>query len=448
MVASIFIFTACGGGGSDTPPKDETSNPSSKTVTVPKKISIDIPDALKNKRSTDANREKFSNDTPRADENVQSYGYQQLTNTISQAEETIQGVKENMKYLTLMMPDIVKACSDTVKNTKCTIPSGEIKLTVEGQTLSMGKILYTQQDENKTYQHIVVLDLKPTLITMGESDIKKDLETVKWSTDENHIETISDAKFETSSVDMHLIYDKENNGASTMSITDQYAFDDMKGNFTLKLNDKNDANNTIAIETISTYTFQNDSSDSSSKGMVNDNGGYLISKGSLETEKFAEKETFDENGSLIKSSFCNTEEDTCDMNKPDTWKNFDYENGFVDSFNDDDFIDGFSDEEASDIFEAKELTIRGGALQDGFCDLLPPTFKSDNLDEGEGVLDNSVGFIAKFESEISATLFDNNYSNQLDSLKVICFYSPTIEDDYNAKFVELKGSARPILTIK
>jgi len=444
MMASLLIFTACGGGSGTTEPKDETPTETTK-VTVPQKISIDIPNALKNKRSADANIGKLSIDGLQENETVQSYGYQQLTSTISRAEDTIKSVKENMEYLSSMMPDIVKACTDTAENIKCTIPSGEIELTVEGQVLPIGEILYTKQDDSKKYQQIVVLDLKPTIISMGELGIEKDLETVKWSTDENHIETISDVKFSTDSFNMHLIYDKESSGASSMTITDQYAFDDMKGNFTLKLNDKNDVNNTVTVETISTYKFQNESDSFSSKGSVDDNGGYLISRGSFLSEEFAEKETFDANGSLIKSSFCHTD-DTCDMNEPNSWKNFDYEEGFVDSF-DGDFIDEFSDEDTSNVFESKELNINGGSLQDGFCDLLPPKFNSNDIESGEGVLENSIGLITKFESDISATLFDNNYIDQLDDLKIICFY-PIIEHGFDARFIELKGNDRPTLTIK
>jgi hypothetical protein len=67
------------------------------------------------------------------------------------------------------MPDIVKACTDTAQNVKCTIPADEITLTVEGQTLSMGEILYTKQDESKKYQQVVVLDFKTYPAYYGSS---------------------------------------------------------------------------------------------------------------------------------------------------------------------------------------------------------------------------------------------------------------------------------------
>ena len=443
MVASLLIFTACGGGG-DSTPKNETPS-ETKNVTVPQKISIVIPDALKNKRSADENIGKLS--ISKSQNSIESYGYQQLQSTISQAEERIEDVKENMKYLTLMMPDIVKACANTPENTKCTIPSGEIELTVEGKTFSMGEILYTQQDSTKKYQQIVVLDLKPTLEEMGET-LEKDLETVKWSTDENHIETISDFKDNDGTFNMHLIYDKESYGKSTMHITDKYSFDNMQGNFTLKLNDKADSNNSVAVETSGTSKFGEESSDSfSSTGEVSDNGGYLISKGSFGSDEFVEKETFDNNGSLIKSSFCHTG-DTCNMDEPNTWTNFDFEDGFVANFDDDDsFIDEFPEEDTASIFKSIELNINGGSLQDGFCDLLPPPFNSSNIEEGEGVSENSIGLIVKYESDISGVLFDSTYSDKLNNLKIICFY-PTIEYGADARFVELTGNDRPTLTLK
>ncbi len=433
MVASILL-TACGGGGnSENTPSQNNNN----TVLVPQKISIDIPNALKNKRTTNLTQEKILNDDIQENQNVQSFGYQQLTNTISQAEGTINSVKENMKYLTLMMPDIVNACEDTVLNRKCTIPAGEIKLTVEGQTLSIGEIFYTKQDENKKYQQVVVLDLKPTLLAMGQLSIEKDLETVKWSTDENHIETSSDVKRGEDTFNMHLIYDKESNGESTMTITDKYDFDDMKGNFTLKLNDKNDANNTVIVETTATNKFQDESDSFSSKGFVDDNGGYLVSKGSYFDSNYAEKETFDATGSLLKSSFCHTG-DTCDMNDSNTWINFDFEEGFVDDFDN----DSFPEEIDVDFQEPLELTFTQSENfpQYTYCEILPSDYNG-SLNEDD-VYEKSIGSFAKFDDELFGVLFDISEKNNINHLSVLCNSSET------TKFSQLADKKRPIFGVK
>ncbi len=434
MVASILL-TACGGGG------NSDNNPSANNqdaVSVPQKISIDIPAALKNKRTTNVNTEKISNDDSLENTNVQSFGYQQLTGTISQAEETINSVKENMKYLTLMMPDIVKACTDTAQNTTCTIPADEIKLTVQGQTLSMGEILYTQQDKNKKYQQVVVLDLKPTLLTMGQVGIEKDLETVKWSTDENHIETLSDAKFENQTYSMQLRYDKAEDNSSKMVITDSFSdAETQQGNFTLKLDDKNDANHTVNVETTGTFQIGEESDTFNSQGVVSDNGGYLVSKGSYFTTSYAEKETFDVTGSLLKSSFCHSD-DTCDMNKPETWTNFDDVKGFVDTFDDDSLPKDID----VNVQEPLKLTFTQGESfpQYTYCEILPSDYNG-SLNEDD-IYGHSIGSFAKFDDELFGVLFDINETNNINSLPVLCNSSE------NSEFSQLADDKRPILGIK
>lgn len=395
LITTLLLFTACGGGGGDTPPEDETNEPSPKTVTVPQKISIDIPVALKNERTTDVNIGKLSLDGLTADENVQSYGYQQLTSTISQAEGTIESVKENMKYLTLMMPDISKECSDTTENETCTIPEGVIKLKVEGVTLSMGEILYTKQDDNQKYQQVVVLDLKPTLEEMGAT-LEKDLETVEWSTDENHIETISNYADSEGKFNMHLIFDKESSGTSTMNITNSFQFASDKGTFILNIADKNDINNTVDVTMNGTFigVFEDNilSDTYNMVGSVSNNGGYLTSTGTFLEDKFSEKETFDKDGKLLKSKFCHNFtnfENTCSLEDESTWQTFDEVHG-LDSveFNDEIFT--------NDVEKTLYLEINGEELETGRYTLLPQNINLIDGDVFERVREEEIASILVF----------------------------------------------------
>ena len=441
IVASI-ILTACGGGGTNT--QDNNSNNEAinqenikNSISVPQKISIDIPDALKKNRNAPANKEKILNDDNQENNNAQSFGYQQLRDTIFQAEETINNVKKNMKYLTLMMPDIVKECSNTEKNKECTIPAGKVKVTVKNQTFSIGKILYTQQDDKKTYQQVVVLDLKPTLIAMGQSGLKKDLETVKWSTDKNHVETFSDIQDEEGAYNMKLDYDMAEDNSSKMVITETFSNIDTKGSFKLKVNDINDGNNTVKIETIATNKFQDKSDSFSSKGVAGDNGGHLITRGTFEDEEYAEKETFDANGTLLKSSYCHAN-NGCNIDEPSTWMNFDDIKGIVDDFNDDNFPQDID----VNFREPLELSFNQSENfpKNTYCEILPSDYNG-SLNKVD-IYNNSIGSFARFDDEIFGTLFDMNEKDNINSLPILC------NNSKNSDFYQLTDDKRPTISIK
>jgi hypothetical protein len=444
LVASLLLITACGGGGS-TPKKEDTTTPSStKEVNVPQKISIDIPDALKLKREDTKSINKLSSiaigDYSPA---ITSYGYSQLQSTINQAEESIIGVKKNLEYLNLMMPDIVNECNDTPIGETCNIESGVIKLTVEGQNLSMGEVKYTQQADSKKYQHIVVLDLKPTLesmMDMGQT-IAKDLETVKWSVDEKHIETFSDVKIENESYTMQLRYDKAEDNSSKMTITDSFSDAEMKGNFTLKLDEKSDAINTVNVETTGTFQLDETSDTFNSQGVVSDNGGYLVSKGSFFDSNYAEKETFDATGKLLQSTYCHNNEG-CNLADSSSWIKYDNEAGIIDRFDETGFDDNFPEDIDIDFQEPLELTF----TQDKsfpkytYCMILPSDYNG-SLNEDD-VYDNSVGSFARFDDELFGILFEIGEKDNINSLPVLCNSSDKPD------FFQLTEDKKPILGFK
>jgi len=411
LVASLLLFSACGGGGKNTPSQNTDEK---DKVTVPQKISIDIPDSLKSNRATGSTNKLLKADAS----SVQSFGYQQLTSTISQAEDTIKSVKDNMKYLALMMPDIVNACQDIPKNETCHIDAGTIKLNIEGKTLSMGKIAYTQQDNNKTYQEIIILDLKPTLKSMGES-VTKDLETVKWSTDEKHIETLSDVKVQDNTYTMQLRYDKANDDSSKMLVTDNFSDTIGKGNFTLKLEKKNDTNNTVNVETTGNIHYGEESDTFSAKGTVDNNGGFLISKGSYMGESYAEKETFSTTGKLLQTTFCHNN-DNCQISDTSSWIKFDDAEGIVDQFDDNSTFDN--------DFNPIELTFTNSENFPEFtyCEILPSNYNTSSLKEDD-IYMNSIGSFARFDDELFGTLLITTEKNSINTLPIVCNNSESTE---------------------
>ncbi len=434
LVASLLLFTACGGGSTPSQQIDDKD-----TVAVPQKISIDIPDALKLNRDTNTINKLSS--IAIASPAITSYGYSQLQQTITEAEDSISDVKKNLEYLNLMMPDIVSACTDTPTDETCNIEKGIVKLTVEGQNLSMGEIQYTQQADNKKYQHIVVLDLKPTLESMGIT-ISKDLETIKWSVDEKHIETFSDVQFNNEAYSMQLRYDKAENNSSKMIITDSFSDTNTQGNFTLKLDDKNDANHTFNVETTGTFQIGEASDTFNSQGAVSDNGGYLVSKGSYFTTSYAEKETFDATGKLLQSTYCNNNEE-CQISDLTTWIKYDEAHGGeVIEFDDTSFDDSFPEDIDVDFQEPLELTFAQGENfpEYTYCEILPSDY-SGSLNEDD-IYNHSIGSFARFDDELFGVLFDINEKNNINSLPVLCNSSE------NSEFSQLADDKRPILGVR
>ena len=393
--STLLLFTACGSSSSSNgvTPLTETNtetntntdiNTETKTNTVPEKINITIPKGLKRRRKVIVQGNSSKVSFQKTTESIESYGYEQLKSTIEEAESTIKHVKENMIYLGGMMPDIQTACEGTNINEPCSIPAGQISLTIDSSILSaleelqnefdnieekretpplntvlpIGKILYTQFDSNHTYQQDIVVDLKPTFLDLNIT-VTKLLETIRWSKDKKNVETISDVDNEFGTFYMHLTYTKKDDNTSFMRIKNKFinpardGFTAAKGQFSMTLQELNDINETVKITSSGKFsdgTF-NDSFDSS--GQINVNGGYLKSNGTFEgNSNYAEKETFDTNGSLLQSKYCDEDiGETCSISNESTWHTFDDDLGIDDNdFSEDDFEydDDFSDDNWED----------------------------------------------------------------------------------------------------
>jgi len=450
LSSSLLLFTACGGGGDSAP--SSGSNPISVEKIVPQNINIDIPDSLKSSRSSNDNSNKIGFQKANASA-AQSYGYTQLKMTISEAEDAIFNIKENLVILNHLMPAILNECEGTALNEKCTIPAGVVSLTIDSglkselaavaaefdktpeplqnTTLVLGKVLYTHNDSSKNYQHNVVLDLQPTLTELGQT-LTKDLESVKWSDDEKSIETHSDFEDNDGHFTMHLTYHKNSDGSSLMKINDSFNHGILNGNFSLNIKDLNDINKSVEVS--SSGKINNDTFNSN--GKVSNNGGYLISKGSSDAINYAEKETFDAAGNVLKNKFCDGQE--CDLKNETTWHTFDasFDNSTNEEFNDSNFSSEFNN-----AIEQIELNVTGTTLPTyTACELLAPDF-SEALTI-DNIYNNSIGSIARFNDYSFGVLLNADYKNSLASLRIFC------NTPANDEFHELLDNKKPTLSLR
>ena len=472
MTASLLMFTACGGGGSSdggTPPPSNPTNTESPSI-VPQKINITIPDGLKTTRGAGAQKGSFQKTT----DNIPSYGYEQLKSAIKEAEDTVKDVKKNMLYLGAMMSDIQKECVATAINTQCIIPAGTISLTIStsleselndiesefntttsdevppiNTVLSMGKILYTKFDGTRPYQHDVVLDLQPTLSALG-LQVTKQLESMKWSDDNNSVETISDVDDEYGTYNMHLTYNKKNDGSSSMQIVN--AFKDKApllsaGNFTLSIKDLNDVNNTVEVASTGNFSDGTFNDSFSATGKVSKNGGFLNSKGTFNgSNDYAEKETFDKEGNLLQSKFCDDDvANTCTIDDETTWHSFDDELGIDDTdFNEEEFTND-NDEEAFYIVKAVggNLDIKEKFSKFQFYDLIP-----NDIDLSvDSIKNNKIGLVSIFKSDTGelsniVVIQKKEYINQLDTLALVYY------DKRKSAYIKVEDADKPTFNVK
>ncbi len=464
VTASILAFTACGGGGSSSV---DTPTLSSSSSIVPTEINIKIPDGLKNNRSSTSQKSSFQ----KTSATIPSLGYKQLKSTIKEAESAIKEVKENLILLGRMMPDIQTACEGTEVNTQCTIPANTITLTIDNglkseldkinsefndvedmstlpplnTVLSMGEVRYTQFDHNHTYQYDVLLDLQPTFANLGASTAKH-FETVRWSDDNNSVETISDIDDSYGTLNMHLTYHKKSDGSSTMNITDE--FKDklpsvLSGTFALGVKELKDINNTVQVT--STGTFADVQFNIA--GQVSDTGGFLSSKGTLGNNSFAEKETFTASGDLLQSKFCDSLiGDTCNINDETTWHTFDETLGFNSGdFSDNDFTEN--------IGAIPNLVVTGGDLEIGYYKLLPKDIDLTNGDVFERVQEEEIAFINVFLDEsnskiVVGLLNQDNYTEGMDLNQAELYRVDYGDYGESTVYTKITGESRPELSVE
>lgn len=466
--STLLLLNACGGGGSssggDTPISNNTSS------IVPTTINITLPNGLKSTRSTTSQKATFQ----KTSDTIPSLGYEQLKSTIKEAEGAIKEVKGNLVLLGGMMSDIEIACEGTVVNTQCTIPANTITLTIDNAlkseldkinsefndvedngglpplntVLTMGEVLYTQFDNNHTYQYDVVLDLEPTFTTLGET-VTKHLETMRWSDDNNSVETVSDVNDNYGTFNMHLTYHKQSDGSSRMNITDEFkdkAPSTLSGTFALAVKELKDTNNTVKVTSSGTFSEGVTNNQFDIAGQISDKGGFLSSKGTLldGNSNFAEKETFNSNGDLLQSKFC--DEIGCDTNDETTWHTFDEVLGLNNNgFNDDEFT--------ANLEEIPSLVINGGNLELGRYELLPQNLDLVNGDVFERVRDNEIAFIDVFlddsnQKTVVGILNQDNYTKDMDLSQVDLYKVEYGAYGEPTVYSKITGENRPHLSVE
>ena len=438
MSFSLVFFIACGNDSNNT--KDEPL-----PINVPEKIDIKMPDALKGNRSIQQNKnifQKTSNST------VESNGYTSIKKSILKTEKTILKTNQLFSKYESMMPNIIESCTDTKINEQCTIIEPQFtdfNITIEPCTdtyteeactnnqeaqyvsLHVTKILYTQNNSTHTFQHSV------TLHFALERDLIVNSKTLKWSEDNNFITTIEHKETSDSRGSIQLDYQKQNDGSSSMQIHEIFGSHKYEyGESMFNIENINDINRTVKIQDRVFAIYAGLFSGYSTRSIISKNGGYLSYKEVSDdlNKTSIEKEYFDATGKLLDTKFCYSNKDNCDIKDESTWQT--YSSEFEES-NEGSFPDN--------NISIYDFEVKGGELHTGYCELLPSAFEIKATMSLEETLSHVVATIVKDNTKSEGIIYDKNYSNKLNSLKIICF----IDTEYK-EYIELLGTDRPILT--
>jgi len=408
MSFSFVLFVPCGNNSNNTKNEDLPIN-------VPEKIDIKTPDALKGTRSSENSKSIFQKTS---DSTSKSKGYESIQSDIKNAEEFILKTNQSLIKYKTMMPNILESCIDTKINEQCTII--EPKFT----NLNINKITYTHNDEEHTFQYTV------TLYFPFESELIRNTETLKWSQDNGLITTIEDKEREDDRARIQLDYQKKNDGVSNMKIREIFGSHKYEyGEYSFNIENLNDINKTINIQTNIFAIYDGLKEGYSIDSSITKNGGYLTYKENSPEKTSIEKEYFDATGKLLVSKFCYSSENNCQIDEESTWNTY--------SSSNDNYEELLPDENTNTY----DFDVNGGELYSGYCELVPPSFEITATTDLEDILSNVVAAIVKNGTNSEGILYDKNYLNELNSLKIICF-----TDTEYKNYIELLGADKPTLT--
>jgi hypothetical protein len=249
---------------------------------------------------------------------------------------------------------------------------------------------------------------------------------------------------------MNLTYKKEDNGSAFMKINDTFNITtqpQVSGLFSLTLKDLKDAQNSVQVDSTGTINDgTNGTITFSSKGEVTDSGGSLTSKGEFGGNKFAEKESFDGQGALKQSKYC--DDTTCNLNDETSWHTFD-ENLGIDN-NDTpitiDLPNDNTDNEPIYIVQAigGNLTIKNSYESLELYYLIPNDI---DLSSHETVQDNKIASISVFKNDAGGldtvvVPLNLEYINSLNDLSIVYL------DKRTNNYVKIAQEDKPTFSVE
>ena len=309
-VILLFVIWSCG----------TMSKPNDEKLSVPTKVSIEIPKALK---TTKKRRRKDK-----------SLAYTELKEDVAYLENLRIDVEINLLFINQVIGDIEKRCKETPINSVCKIPDNELVFTFDknlserysaltdekslyrvGDELIYGEIEFMKHSNSAKYQYQLLID------TSFEKS-EKSSQTVKWSKDEENILSFYKEESLTLNSEIKIDFSKKESGDKQMIVDDSFIDkeENISNSFHLELTKKSDLNETYNITSNSKdINQQQEVNIFDSVGELSNVGGFLRFNGLLfNGDKLKEYETFDGEGNLLSVRYCYEDLD-CDMEDESSW---------------------------------------------------------------------------------------------------------------------------------
>jgi Fe-S cluster assembly iron-binding protein IscA len=302
----LFIIWGCG-----------TMAKEKEPVSVPQKVSIEMPKALK----TETNKEK-------------SLAYKELKEDVAYLESLRIDAEINLLFINEVISEIDKQCRDVTIDNICRIPEYELtfvfnKNISESYTLlsqekapydiddelAFGEIEFIKHANSSDYQYSLTMD------TTFESKDTNSSTTVKWSKDKKHILGLYKEESVVFQSNITIDYLEEENAQQLMIADDSYfdKIDMLRDKFHFELLKLRDVNETNLISSSSeSINHLGEEEYFDSEGEFSSMGGFLYFDGLFKGKKFQEYERFDKDGNQLESLYCSENLD-CDMDDEDSW---------------------------------------------------------------------------------------------------------------------------------
>ena len=498
VLISIGLALLLVGCGSDSKSSSDNSN----KISVPTKIDMEMPKALKTDKSSKTEPlQKDEVPTPiepqQGREPNKSQGYYQLKDDIENAEDMQIELKVNLLLADKIMPQIQKECNDTPVEETCTIEANKLSFVLDedmkkniveitreeftedyanskgatesDKTFTLGEVSFTQHNSDADYQYVLKMDMSS--FDNPYSQNSSSIQTIKWSKDENRVWSIRNFSSDDSSSNISIRYLKKANGETQMEIDDDYESKVSTSTVSIGVapDSAQSTKNSDASEDV--ISLENDTPTiEKMRGefhfkISNLNDYFKINSNSKDFQDDQEMgvmssigEISDKGGYLsFIGRFMGGEEyrekNQFDANGEVVFSGYCNSSESCDMNDETTWLtyseDGYQDEDFAVDRENSlvALNVTGGELKDGQYLLLAPNTKIDNLSTEE-VFDAMVGEIYVSRDLKFASLNSKEYLDSLDDL-VILYVDFNIDEEETLKeptFEVVTADKRPVLT--
>ena len=301
-----------------------------ETLSVPQKVSIKMPKALETKSATEKKYQKS-----RRKENLKSAGYLELKEDVAFLEEQRVSLEINLLFINEVISKIDRECKEVSTEEKCSILEDKLSFVFDenlsdrlkgltskdlgyavGDTLYFGKVDFIKHLPSNVYRYTLKMDIDFYNETNSSA-----YENISWSKDERLI--VSEYVEESASLKNSIKIDFSRKiDESREIVVDDSLFDksdNSSDTFHFAMLKRADAEETYELNS-SSMAIDSDARKAyfASKGKLSNLGGYLNFNGKLDGELFKEKDVFDENGDIVRSSYCYSGM-SCDLEDENSW---------------------------------------------------------------------------------------------------------------------------------